>query len=547
MLAVSHLTKSYNSQILFQDITFSINPTERVGLIGPNGCGKTTLLRILAGLEEADSGQVHKPADLRIGYLPQGFEFPANLTIAQIVKDVVDDVDVLTEELVKVTRELAEHPDDHMLAEHYDDLLRRIQNAEPERALKIIAGLDLDEIPQDLPAGNLSGGQKTRLSLALLLLQDPEILLLDEPTNHLDIGMLEWLEEWLAHTPCGALIVSHDRLFLDHTVSRTLEMETTTFKLRSYDGNYSAYLEQRETEIRAQWSAYKDQEAEVRRMKADIARVKEQAAFTERQASANHSGSPENKMGKDHKRRLAKKVAKKATSREKRLERYAESDERVEKPMEPRTIRVDFENTPHLGRSVIQMERLSIGFPGYKPLLENIDLQVRASQHIAFTGPNGCGKTTLLRTLVGEIPPLTGKATLGSSVHIGLMSQDLNSLVPAQSALEHLWKYFPNQTEARRFLGYYLLIGDEVLKLSSQLSYGQRARLMLAMMVADGCNVLLLDEPINHLDIPSRTQFESALQTFEGTILMVVHDRYFIERFAQEIWEVCDGKIVQRL
>ena len=282
-------------------------------------------------------------------------------------------------------------------------------------------------------------------------------------------------------------------------------------------------------------------------MKADIARVKEQAAFTECQASANHPGSPEMKYFKDHQKRLVKKVTEKAKSRERRLDRYEESDEGVEKPMEPRTIRVDFENTPHLGHSVIQMERLSIGFPGYKPLLENIDLQVRASQHIAFTGPNGCGKTTLLRTLVRDILPLTGKVTLGSSVHIGLMSQDLNSLIPAQSALEHLWKYFPNQTEVRRFLGYYLLKGDKVLKPSPQLSYGQRARLMLAIMVADGCNVLLLDEPINHLDIPSRTQFESALQTFEGMILMIVRDRHFIEHLAQEIWEVCGGKIVQRV
>ncbi len=545
MLAVSRLTKTFNLQTLFTNITFSINPAERVGLIGPNGCGKTTLLRILAGLEEADSGQVHKPANLRIGYLPQGFEFPADHTIAQIVNGAVGDVDTLSDELVKVTQELAAHPDERKLAERYDDLLRRIQNAEPERAVKIISGLGLEDIPQNLPAGNLSGGQKTRLSLALLLLQDPEMLLLDEPTNHLDIGMLEWLEQWLGNTACGALIVSHDRMFLDRTVTRILEIDSILHSLRFYEGNYSAYLEQRESEINAQWSAYTDQMVEVRRMKADIARAKEQAAHTERQASANHTGSPENKMGKDHKRRLAKKVAKKAKSREKRLDRYEESDERVEKPKGSRTIRVEFEKTPHLGGSVIQMERLDVGFPEFPPLLEDINLQVRASQRIAFTGSNGCGKTTLLRTLMGEIPPLAGKITMGSSVHLGFMSQDLNSLIPEQSAVDHIWKDFPNQTEARRFLGYYLLTGDEVLKPASQLSYGQRARLMLAMLVLNGCNVLLLDEPINHLDISSRTQFEQALQAFNGTILMVVHDRYFIERFAQEIWQVKDRKIVQ--
>jgi len=545
MLAVSHLTKTFNLQTLFTDITFSINFTERVGLIGPNGCGKTTLLRILAELEEADSGQVHKPANLRVGYLPQGFEFPADCTIAQIVNDAAGDVDLLSGELVKITQALAAHSEDRKLTEVYDDLLQRIQNAEPKRTAKIIAGLGLQNIPQDLPARNLSGGQKTRLALALLLLKDPEILLLDEPTNHLDIEMLEWLEDWLKHTSCGALIVSHDRMFLDRTVAHILEIDSILHSLRSYEGNYSAYLEQRESEINAQWSAYTDQMVEVRRMKADIARAKEQATHTEHKASANHTGSHENKMGKDHQKRLAKKVAKKAKTREKRLERFEASDERVEKPKDARTIRLEFENTPHLGGSVIQMERLDVGFPEFPPLLENINLQVRASQRIAFTGPNGCGKTTLLRTLMGEIPPLAGKITMGSSVRLGFMSQDLNSLVPEQSAVDHIWKDFPNQTEARRFLGYYLLVGDEVLKPASQLSYGQRARLMLAMLVLNGCNVLLLDEPVNHLDISSRTQFERALQAFNGTILMVVHDCYFIERFAQEIWQVKDRKIIQ--
>jgi ATP-binding cassette subfamily F protein 3 len=249
---------------------------------------------------------------------------------------------------------------------------------------------------------------------------------------------------------------------------------------------------------------------------------------------------------KTYQQSIAKKVAKKAKAREKRLERYEGSDERVEKPKGPRTIRVEFESAAHLGSSVIQMERLNIGFPNIPPLLENINLQIRAGQRIALTGPNGCGKTTLLRTLYGEIEPLAGKFILGSSVHLGMMSQDLNALMPEKNAVEHLWEYFPNQTEARRFLGYYLLTGDEVLKPVSLLSYGQRTRLMLAKLVMSGCNVLLLDEPINHLDISSRTQFEQALKPFAGTILMVVHDRYFIQRFAQEIWQVREKKILQQ-
>ncbi len=544
MLAVSHLTKTFNLQTLFQDISFSINPAERVGLIGPNGCGKTTLLRILLGEEGADSGQVHKPVHLRIGYLAQSFLFSPSKTISQVTADNVGDVNGLSGKLVEVSRKLTDQPENPELLDTYNDLLKRIQNAESGRTEKILSKLGLQDIPHDMPVGNLSGGQKTRFSLALLLLNDPEILLLDEPTNHLDIEMLEWLEEWLQNASCGALIVSHDRMFLDRTVSRILELDAVQHTMRSYTGNYSAYTDQREQEIESQWSVYRDQQVELRRIKVDIARVKEQAKYTERQVSANHTGNPENKFSKDFKKRLAKKVAKKARAREKRLERYEGSDDRVEKPIGARMIRVEFEPASHLGSSVIQMERLNIGFPNIPPLLENINLQVRSGQRIALTGPNGCGKTTLLRTLSGELKPLAGRFVLGSSVHLGLMSQELNSLLPDKNAVEHLWEYFPNQTEARRFLGYYLLTGDEVLKPVNLLSYGQRARLMLAKLVVSGCNVLLLDEPINHLDISSRTQFEQALKPFAGTILMVVHDRYFMQRFAQEIWQVRGKRLV---
>jgi ATP-binding cassette subfamily F protein 3 len=545
MLTVSDLSKSFNIQTLFEKITFSLNPGERVGLIGPNGCGKTTLLRILAGREEATSGSVHHPSDLRIGYLPQGFELDSGLSLRQAIGTALGDPAALEGELASTAQALAQNPQDRRLSDRYDELLRRLQTANPGGREAMLAHLGLADLDQDMPAAKLSGGQRTRLALALVLLSDPDILLLDEPTNHLDVEMLEWLEGWLRRTPVGALIVSHDRVFLDHTVTRILEMDIHGKSLRAYEGNYSDFLEKKRGEKDKQWSQYRDQQLEIRRMKADIARAKEQAAYTERQSSSVRIGGPDMKISgaKDYLRSVAKKVAKKAKSREKKLDRYQEADERLEKPAQDRALYFEFQKTSHLGRSVLQLEDLSVGYDPACPLLQDINLQVQAGQRIVLSGPNGCGKTTLLRTVMGGLPPLTGRVLLGSSVRIGIMSQDLSNLPPERTPVESVGQAFPNQTGARRYLASYLLAGDEVLKPVKLLSYGQRARLELAQLILNGCNLLLLDEPINHLDIPSRTQFELALDQFKGAVLAVVHDRYFIERFAEQVWQVEDGKI----
>jgi ATP-binding cassette, subfamily F, member 3 len=554
MLTVHHLNKTFNLQTLFEDVSFNLNPSERIGLIGPNGCGKTTLLRILAGLEPASGGQVGRAPDLRIGYLPQSFAPDPNATVGEIIGRAAGSAEALDAELEAAAQALAEAvqspgslPADELaaLTARYDDLLARIQSAETGRAAAILAGLGLDAIDPGLPARRLSGGQKTRLSLALVLLGEPQLLLLDEPTNHLDIAMLEWLEEWLAASPCGALITSHDRTFLDHTVSRILEMEPGHHSVTEYAGNYSAYLEQRQAAIQRQWAAYNDQEQEIRQMRQDIARVKAQAATTERQASSIRIGGPDMKIKgmKSYQQGIAKKVAKKASAREKKLERYLEDDERVERPQREREIRFAFSQTPHLGQAVLQMEGLSVGYDPASPLLRGLELSVRSGQRITLTGPNGSGKTTLLRTLAGQLAPLAGAVRLGSSVRLGVMSQDQAELDVERSALEHVLPAFQNQTEARRFLGAFLLSGDEPLKPVALLSYGQRARLLLARLVAQECNCLLLDEPVNFLDIPSRVQFEQALSGFSGAVLAVIHDRYFIERFADEVWWVENGEV----
>jgi ATP-binding cassette subfamily F protein 3 len=549
MLTVFRLSKSFDHQPLFEDVSFNLNPGERVGLIGPNGCGKTTLMRILVGQESADSGHVSYDPDLRLGYLPQALELDPTATLGQIVGGAVGSAETLQAELAAAASSLALHPGDPAIQREFDVLLRRIQAADAGRAASVLAGLGLDGIDPALPAGHLSGGQKTRLSLSLVLLSQPHLLLLDEPTNHLDIAMLEWLETWLSTCPCAALIISHDRAFLDRVVTRILEMDPQRHSLREYAGNYSAYLEQRQAEIDKQWGAYQDQRLKIHQMEQDIARTKAQAAHVERETSSARIGGHDMKAKgvKDHHRRLAKKVARKAKAREKRLERYLASDERVEKPRDARHIALEFGAHSHLGRSVIALEELSVGYDPAAPLLGSLTLAVPAGQRIALTGPNGSGKTTLLRTIAGQIAPLAGKARLGSNVRVGYMAQEQEDLDPQQTVLQTVEPAFPNQTRARTFLARFLFTGDEPLKPTGLLSYGQRARLMVARLVANGCNCLLLDEPINHLDIPSRAQFEQALSQFDGTVLAAVHDRYFIERFADEVWWVEAGSLSRLL
>ncbi len=546
MLTAHHLSKAYELQTLFENVTFSINPGDRIGLVGMNGCGKTTLLRILAGKEPPTSGVIHRDPNLRIGYLAQGLEPGSQTTIAEMIGDAFDTPETLEAKLMDASLELAKNPGNARLQEIYDVLLSRLQSTDPARISVILSGLGLSHLDLDMPVSHLSGGQKTRLSLALVLLSDPHILLLDEPTNHLDIGMLEWLENWLFALPNGVLIVSHDRTFLDNTVTRILEMDMQQKRVREFSGNYSEYLLQRQNEVEKQLAEFNDQRLRIRQMKQDIARAKNQAAYTERQASSIRIGGPEmkNKGAKDYHRAMAKKVARKAKAREKRLEHYLESEERVDRPAQSPKVRFGFGKIDHFGHSVLELEDVSVGYLAGQPLLKHLRLQVLAGKRIVITGPNGAGKTTLLRSITGEIPLLAGQIHQGASVKIGMMDQEQSSLDPALNAVETIWSAFPNETQARSFLSSFLLLGDEPTKQVQFLSFGQRARLMLAKLIADGCNFLLLDEPINHLDIPSRTQFETALKQFQGTVLAVVHDRYFIERFADEVWLVQNGGIL---
>jgi ATP-binding cassette, subfamily F, member 3 len=550
MLTVQNLSKFYGIQTILQDISFSVSTGERIGLVGPNGCGKTTLIRILVGEEKPDKGRVvYTRPNLRIGYLAQGMDLDLDQTIHSALlapsfsgKDLETDVAALAASLVK-------DPDNEQLQCQYDEVVTQLAmpSVHPESILGPLGLADFDL--ENTPIAHLSGGQKTRLMLARILLEEPHLLLLDEPTNHLDITMLEWLEDWLIRFHGASLIVSHDRAFLDNTVTSILELDSISHGIKSYPGSYSDYIAQKEIEVQKQQQAFADQQVEIRRLKQDIARTKAQAVNTERKASSIRIGGPDYKIKgfKSYQQGIARKVAKKAKSREKKLERYLESNERVERLRTVWKMKFEFSDNINLSKDVLITENLSVGYPGHEPLLEDLNLFIRAGQRIALTGENGTGKTTLLRTITGALDPLVGDLKLGHTVRLGYMTQEQEALDPSLSAMEIIQRVSSfTETRARRFLHLFLFSGDDPLRPSGDLSFGERARLQLGLLIAQGCTFLLLDEPINHLDIPSRARFESALTQFNGSILAVVHDRYFIDAFATDVWTIKNRKVVAR-
>jgi len=399
------------------------------------------------------------------------------------------------------------------------------------RMQALLDGLGLGDIELDTPVGVLSGGLKTRLGLASLLLRKPNLLLLDEPTNHLDITGLEWLEGFLQRFQGAIIIVSHDRTFLDRTVQTILEINPLTCKLRAFPGNYSAYAETAEDERERQEQAYREQQEHIARVRGELRKVK------------GHAKRIEQHTIHFHYRKRAKKVARAAVVREKRLQRLLDSENRVAKPALTWKMKMDLVDTPVSGQDVLTLERLGHGFD-HHVLFNHVNLQLQRGERVALVGANGSGKTTLLKIIAGELAPSEGRTRLGANVRLGYYSQEEEGLDDAATPFEEIRSVATlSETEARSFLHYFLFAGDDVFVPVSDLSYGERARLALAKLVLGGCNLLLLDEPINHLDIPSRESFERALSAFEGTVLVVVHDRYFISHYASALWAIEDGTI----
>ena len=539
MLSIHNLNKHFGIQPVLQNINFNISAGERIGLIGANGSGKTTLMRILAGFDHPDSGDVASTRpNLRTGYLAQGMEFDPQQTLhSALGLDSVSQTDPALE-VESLALALSRNPNDSSLQAKYDSALTKL-SANSAQPSAVLEPLGLSHFSADTPIAHLSGGQKTRMMLAKVLLDDPHLLLLDEPSNHLDIEMLEWLEDWLNGFKGAALIVSHDRTFLDNTVIKILELDSSTHTIKTYDGNYSDYLEQKLLEFDKQMQAYQDQQDEIAQLKRAARHIR---SLTVMRKGGKADGGDKFAKG-FFGNRATKNVAGRARNIEARIDNLL-TNEKIEKPRGSWKLKLDFGKPDHQSKDVMVTDSLSIGYAQENPLLTDINLFIRAGQRIVLTGPNGAGKTSFIRTIVGKIPPLAGSFRLGRATKLGYMAQEQELLDPALSAVQAVQRVSgKNETETRNFLHYFLFKGDAALRHAGELSFGERARLQLALLVAQGCTFLVLDEPINHLDIPSRERFEEALENFNGTILAVVHDRSFIARFATDVWVARDGKI----
>ena len=538
MLKVIDVSKSFGSDTILHRVSFIVNPGERAGLIGPNGCGKTTLLRIIIGQETADSGSVQlSPPYIRVGYLAQSLEYAPQETVGQALWKATGELNEVHQRLQSLAAAMAAAQGEEMeqLLSAYgqaQEAYERLGGYEAAHRMEaILHGLGLGDLEQDTPVSILSGGQKTRLGLAQLLLSEPDLLLLDEPTNHLDIAALQWLEGFLSRYPGAAIIVSHDRTFLDNSVSTILELDPKTHIATVYPGNYSDYAAARERELEQQWQTYQDQQERIERLKWEIRHWRGHAMRVEKTSEHYHY------------RKIAKQLARHAKVQERKLQRLLNAEDRVEKPQPTWTMKLQFTGLPTSGQNALTLQGIEKAYDG-RALFRDVNLVLRQGERIALIGPNGSGKTTLLKIIAGEIEPTAGTVRLGANVRIGYYSQEQENLDNSSTPLAEIRALAPlSETEAHSFLHYFLFAGDAVFTPIGNLSYGERARLVLAKLVASGCNLLLLDEPVNHLDIPSREKFERAMAEYEGTVLVVVHDRYFIRRFATGIWAIESGTV----
>lgn len=524
VLSANNLTKTYGTDVIIEKASFHLNDGDKVGIIGRNGAGKTTLLNMLTGQLSCDEGEFFVSQNTRIGYLKQRDNFNSERTVMEEIEGIFSGLANLEEEIARLSDEVAANPHDMRRIEKLDELQHRFDReggyTYKSEIIGILNSMAFGESFYNKKISSLSGGERTRLALAALLLEKPDILLLDEPTNHLDIGTLKWLEQYLSAYKGTVMIVSHDRYFLDQTVNRIFEVEN--HKVYCYEGKYSDYAAQkklrRETELRA----YNNQQREIARQEEMIRRMKQH--------------------GTEH-------LAKRAASREKRLDMI----ERLERPeSEMGKMKIHFRQNFQSGSDVILAEDLEKCFgwgQNRRELFRNVNLDIKRGERICIVGPNGVGKTTLLRVLLGELPPTAGYLKIGHNVAFGYYDQGQLLLNDSNTVLEELKDSYRlyTDTEMRSILGRFLFQGDEVFLPVGSLSGGEKARLSLLKLMLSGANTLILDEPTNHLDIESKEVFEEALLEFPGTVIVVSHDRYFLQRIPTRILELTHDGAVEYL
>lgn len=511
LLTANGLAKSFGPVDIFSDITLSIPHRGRMGLVGPNGVGKTTLLRILLGEEEPSAGDVQYARGLRMAYLPQEARLLTDRTLWQECLTVFADLIGRQSELARLESAMAIPAEAETALAAYGRLQEEFERLGgytfETRIRQTLTGLGFGRSDINRPLKHLSGGQRTRALLAKLLLSNPDLLLLDEPTNHLDISAVEWLENYLKDWPGAVLIVSHDRYFLDQVVDTVLEMTPT---LETYHGNYSAYLVQREERYQRRLEEYQAQQEFIEKEEDYI------------------------------RRNIAGQNTRQAQGRRTRLERMLE-EVRLAPPRQARKLRFRLQAVGRSGDLVLRTAALSVGYHDEgRPLFNAPDLLLKRGECAAVIGPNGAGKTTFLKTLLEQVPPFSGEVRLGASLNIGYFAQAHEGLRSDHTLVEEINKIAPHMlpAEIRDYLAKFLFTGDDVFKEVKLLSGGERGRLALAQLALQGTNLLLLDEPTNHLDLPSQELLQSLLGDYQGTILLVSHDRYLIDALATQIWEV---------
>ena len=514
ILSAQHIAKSFGVNAVLRDVSLTVQQGDRIGLVGVNGCGKSTLMRILAGLDAQDGGEISLVRGLRVGYLAQQNMVTSGETVWNELQKVYEQVFAMEKKLRELEDEMAHaHTDAQRFAQlsaDYDRLTQRFEEADgyswKSMVSGVLNGLGFKLAQYDQCVDSLSGGEQTRLCLARLLLQKPDLLLLDEPTNHLDMETLQWLENYLAAYKGSVLVISHDRYFLDHVCTGIVEILMGSSE--QYNGNYTRYIAQRQERFESRMRAYEIQQKEIERQQAIIARYR---MFNR------------------------EKSIRAAESREKALDRM----EKLEKPVDERAIRFSFEARRRTGEDVLQLTEMSKSF-GEKHLFHDLTLRVRAGDRVALIGPNGVGKSTLIKIIVGEEQPDTGFIRYGSNVDIGYYDQHQSTLHADKTVLDEIWDRFPQmeQSNVRGALGMFLFTGDDVFKPIHTLSGGEKGRVALTALMLRKDNLLLLDEPTNHLDMDSREVLEDALADFGGTIITVSHDRYFINRIANRIIEM---------